>query len=79
MDSGREQRKMKKILGHICPGGTFPDTIRKFPSLYCSLCELVESGQFEIRATEKAINKHNEENWIKWGYALSAETSSRPT
>lgn len=53
---------MKKILGHICPGGMFPGTIRKYTSLYCSLCMLDQSGQFEIRATEKSINKYNKES-----------------
>ncbi len=69
----------KKILGHICPGGKFPGTIRKYPSLLCSLCTLVQSGQFEIRATKKAINKYNKEHWLKWDYVPNVETSSRLT
>jgi hypothetical protein len=52
----------ERILGHICPGGKFPGTIRKYPSLFCSLCTLVQSGQFEIRVTEESINKYNKEN-----------------
>ena len=47
-----------QIEGHICQGGKYPGTIRKYPFILCSLCIKDSVG---VVMSEQEIDDHNKE------------------
>ena len=53
-----------QIEGHICQGGKYPGTIRKYPFILCSLC--MKDGVDVVRS-EREIDDYNKKVWAEDG------------